>query len=247
MKNRSNSCILASIAVSLCTLAGCARRSNSNPVFITVAIMAASRPGSKPTFIPLPSRAGEPVAILSHGSSGGSPRQTDDWAPEAAYFTSKGFVVLAPMRRGRGRSSGVSLESEEKNCDVSSWDAGLQSAFHDLDAVIDYAQSLPVADAQGIMLVGGSRGGFLSVAYAAEGRQRARVRSVINFVGGSVAQAEDQCPTDFNTVSFARYGRETRTPTLWLYGAGDRLNGDDAVESYAAAFRKPAATCSSIC
>jgi dienelactone hydrolase len=82
-----------------------------------------------------------------------------------------------------------------------------------------------------------SRGGFLSVAYAAEGKERARVRSVINFVGGWVAQAEDHCPTDFNTVSFARYGRETRIPTLWLYGAGDLFYGDEAVESYAAAFR----------
>jgi hypothetical protein len=72
--------------------------------------------------------------------------------------------------------------------------AGLQSAFQDVDAVIDYAQSLPFADASRITLVGMSRGGFLSIAYAAEGRERARVRSVINFVGGWVAQAEDQCP-----------------------------------------------------
>jgi dienelactone hydrolase len=178
-----------------------------------------------------------PLAILSHGSSGGSPRLTDDWASEASYFTSKGFVVLAPMRRGRGRSSGISLESEEKNCDVSSWDAGLRSAFRDLDAVIDYAQSLPFADADRITLVGGSRGGFLSVAYAAEGRERARVRSVVNLVGGWVAQAEDQCPSDFNLVSFAKYGRETQTPNLWIYGAGDQLNGDDATKSYAAAFQ----------
>lgn len=141
--------------------------------------------------------------------------------------------MLGPMRKGRGKSSGISLESEEKNCDLSSWDAGLQSAFRDVDAVIDFAQSLPFADASRITLVGMSRGGFLSVAYAAEGRERARVRSVINFVGGWVAQAEDQCPADFNTVSFARFGAETQIPSLWLYGAGDLFYGDAAVKSYA--------------
>jgi dienelactone hydrolase len=190
------------------------------------------------TYVYAPAASGQrPVVILNHGSSSGSPTQTDSWVSEAAYFTSKNFVVLAPMRRGRGRSSGVSLESEDKNCEISSWGAGLETAFRDLDAVIDYAQSLPFADGNRITLVGGSRGGFLSVAYAAEGRERARVRSVINLAGGWVAQAEDQCPTDFNLVSFGKYGRETQTPNLWIYGAGDRLYGDDATHSYAAAFQ----------
>jgi len=226
---------LALLAICFLTLAGCDRR--KNPVFIAVSDRGRVEARLE-TYVYAPADAGRrPVVILSHGSSGGSPKLTDDWASEAAYLTSKGFVVLAPMRRGRGRSSGVSLESEEKNCDLSSWDAGLQAAFRDLDAVIDYAQSLPFADANRITLAGGSRGGFLSVAYAAEGRERARARSVINLVGGWVAQAEDQCPADFNLVSFAKYGGETRTPNLWIYGVGDRFNGDDAAKSYAAAFQ----------
>ena len=174
------------------------------------------------THVYVPTASGHlPIVILNHGSAGGSPKQSIDWSADAAYFTSKGYVVLAPMRRGRGSSSGVSLESEEKNCDLSSWAPGLRSAFRDLDAVIEYAQSLTGVDASNITLVGMSRGGFLSIAYAAEGLHKAQIRSVVNFVGGWVAQAEDQCPTDFNTVSFARYGAETHIRTLWLYGARD--------------------------
>jgi dienelactone hydrolase len=225
----------ALVAIGLGALAGCDRP--TNPVFISVTDHGRVEARLE-TYLYAPTANGRwPVVILSHGASGGSPKASDDWSLEGAYFTSKGYVVLAPMRRGRGKSTGISLESEEKNCDLSSWDGGLQAAFRDLDAVIDYAQSLPFADANRIALVGGSRGGFLSVAYAAEGRERARVRSVINFVGGWVAQAEDQCPADFNLVSFAKYGRETRTPNLWLYGAGDQLYGDDATKSYAAAFQ----------
>jgi dienelactone hydrolase len=183
-----------------------------------------------------------PVVILNHGSAGASPKQSIDWSGEAAYFTSKGYVVLAPMRRGRGNSSGISLESEEKNCDLSSWAPGILSASSDLDAVIEYAQSMTAVDATDITMVGMSRGGFLSIAYAAEGLHKAQVRSVVNFVGGWVAQAEDQCPNDFNALSFAKYGAETHVPTLWLYGARDLFYGDDAVKAYAEAFRAAGGT-----
>src|SRR6478735_8721633 len=52
-----------------------------------------------------------PIVILSHGSSGGHPEQSIDWSAEANYFTQKGYVVLGFMRRGRGKSTGTSLES----------------------------------------------------------------------------------------------------------------------------------------
>lgn len=76
------------------------------------------------------------------------------------------------------------------------------------------------------------------MAYAAEGAYRTDVRQVINVVGGWVAQAEDQCPTDFNAVSFSRFGALTRTPMLWLYGAGDQFYGDSAVRTYSDLFKK---------
>src|ERR1043166_2798662 len=218
--------LAASVIVTACNEA-------SNPRFVPV-VHDGRTEASLETYVYAPGGTGPwPIVLLSQGAGGNAPKESTTWSNEARYFISKGYVVIGTMRRGRGRSTGVSLESEEKNCDLASWDPGLDAAFRDVDAVIDYAKSLSYADASRIVLVGMSRGGFLSIAYAAEGRSNANVRAVINFVGGWVAQAEDRCPSDFNLVRFARYGAETDVPTLWLYGAGDRFYGDAAVQTYA--------------
>jgi dienelactone hydrolase len=179
-----------------------------------------------------------PVVIFNHGSSGGNPKQTYKWPDQAKYFVSKGFIVIAPMRKGRGQSSGESLESEDKNCDISSWDQGIQSAMDDLDAVIEFAESIKEIKHGEIHLLGQSRGGFLSIAYAAEGKFKEKIKSVVNFSGGWVAQKEDQCPQDFNEIAFAKYGAKSTIPMLWLYGANDRYYGDESVLSYYAIFKK---------
>lgn len=179
-----------------------------------------------------------PVIIFNHGSAGGNPKLTYKWSEQAKYFVSKGFIVIAPMRKGRGQSSGLSLESEDKNCDIASWDKGIQSAMEDLDAVIKFAGSVPEVKHDEIHLLGQSRGGFLSVAYAAEGKFKEQIKSVINFSGGWVAQKEDQCPLDFNKVAFAQFAAKSKIPMLWLYGANDLYFGDESVFSYHTAFKK---------
>ena len=177
-----------------------------------------------------------PVAILSHGSAGGSPKTSIPWKGDGEYLASRGYVVVAPMRRGRGKSTGTSPESEDKNCDPESWYPGLRESMRDLDATVEFTHSLPNARIDDLTLIGVSRGGFLSIAYSAEGKHRSEVRKVVNFVGGWVAQAEDQCSIDFNLVAFRRYGAETKIPMLWLYGARDLFYGDSAVKDYARAF-----------
>ncbi len=190
------------------------------------------------TTIYRPSGSGPfPVAILSHGSAGGSPKASSAWAREGSYLAEKGYVVLAPMRRGRGKSTGESPESEDKNCDLDSWLPGLTTSLQDIDATIEFSRTLPDVKSGAVLLLGISRGGFLSVAYAAQGRYRADIRQVVNFVGGWVAQAEDQCPTDFNLINFRRFGSLTQTPMLWLYGAHDLFYGNQAPSNYADTFR----------
>ncbi len=179
-----------------------------------------------------------PVVIFNHGSTGGHPKQSYKWPHQAKYFVSKGYVVIAPMRKGRGESSGVSLESEDKNCDIASWNKGIQSAKEDIDSVIEFAMSIKEIKHDEIHLLGQSRGGFLSVAYAADGKFKEKIKSVVNFSGGWVAQKEDQCPEDFNKVAFAQFGAKSTIPMLWLYGANDLYYGDESVLSYHAIFKK---------
>ena len=69
MRSRLKACTLTSAAIGLCTLAGCARRANSNPVFITV--NDHGRVAARlDTYVYAPAVAGRrPVVILSHGSA----------------------------------------------------------------------------------------------------------------------------------------------------------------------------------
>jgi len=177
------------------------------------------------------------VVIFSHGAAGGSRRVTEPAADIAQYYVSRGFAVVVAMRRGQGKSEGSSLESEERNCDPASWAPGIETAFEDLTGVIDYAWGLPFVDSSRTVLAGASRGGFLSVAYAAKGPRRSGIVGVINFVGAWVAQAEDQCPRDFNYLSFEQFGHQTATPMLWLYGDHDLFNSTTSIRSYVKAFQ----------
>lgn len=178
-----------------------------------------------------------PVVVFSHGSSGGRPKVSLRAKRQAEYFASRGFIVIVPMRRGRGGSTGVSLESEDRNCDLTSWAAGLQASFEDLTGTLTYVQTFKGADASRVLLAGTSRGGFLSVAYAASGEKRSILVGVVNFSGGWVAQAEDNCPTDFNHASFAEFGRHISVPSLWLYGENDAFYSAESIRGYAEAFR----------
>lgn len=189
-------------------------------------------------FIYRPATAGPfPLVVLSHGSSGGNRKASLPASDLAAFFAERGFEVVVPMRRGRGQSTGVSREYEVKHCDPAAWEPGLDDAIEDLTAAIDYGRNLPGVDASHVVLVGVSRGGFLSVAYAARGPRRASVVGVVNFVGAWIAQAEDHCPKDFNALSFAQFGARTRVPMLWLYGDQDSYNTTPSILLYARRFR----------
>ena len=171
-----------------------------------------------------------PVVLFSHGATGrGAIPPTFPLRPhnEAAVFTRMGYVVVAPMRRGRGASGGVYRESYE--CDAGA--AGVEDAVADTDAVMAYLRGLPFVDTSRIILAGISRGGFLSVMYAE--RRPAGVGAVINFVGGWHG---DRCVSDFNTRAFRRAASATTVPMLWLYAENDHVFRVDSIKSFKWAF-----------
>ncbi|MGH7179150.1 MAG: alpha/beta hydrolase family protein, partial [Tepidisphaeraceae bacterium] len=178
-----------------------------------------------------------PLVIINHGSTSGGAvpnAQTNTYEPQARFFLDRGFAVIAPMRKGRGKSEGSYCESEAQGCDFDAWSLGLASALEDLEGVIEYACTLPYVDPVRIVLVGMSRGGFLSVAYSGRGQARQRVLGVINFVGGWVC--DWWCPDDFNRVSFSTFGKQAQHRMLWLYADNDATYGESSVRSYAKAF-----------
>jgi len=170
-----------------------------------------------------------PTLIFNHGSTGNGDRP--DWfvrtwtAPEVAgYFTSKGWQVLLPQRRGRGKSDGLYDEGFKEDrsgyaCQASLSLAGLERAMSDLDAVMAHVKTRQDVDQRRLLIGGVSRGGILSAAYA--GTRPHAFLGVLNFVGGWVG---DRCwqADDINGGSFKR-AAAFAGPMLWLYGDNDRF------------------------
>ena len=160
-----------------------------------------------------------PLIVFNHGSTGGGivpattmPQYLNGAVPRV--FLSLGYNVVAPLRKGFGGSDGPMMEEAPAH---NSQEVQFDSAVEDLDAVIDYMRSQPFVDPAHIVVVGQSRGGMLSVAYA--GRHPDKVAGVINFSGGWWGE---HVPTgDFNVMQFSEAGHTTKVPMLWLYADHD--------------------------
>ena len=169
-----------------------------------------------------------PLAVINHGSTGrgNDPRlfRQTFIAPMAAEFlTWRGWLVAFPQRRGRGRSDGLYDEgfntdrAQGYTCETKRTLAGAERALEDVDAAIAALQKRPDVRPGPVLLLGQSRGGALSVAYA--GRHPGKVRGVVNFVGGWIG---DGC-RNANAINRTLMNRGARflRPMLWLYGAND--------------------------
>ena len=184
-----------------------------------------------------------PVLLFNHGSTGGGsvlPTTTLRPSRQAPFFLERGFAVLAPMRRGRGASGGEHGEYEG-TCDARVLRPGLERAMHDVDAALAYLRAQPWADPDRLLIGGQSRGGILSVAYAAE-RPAVRIQGVINFAGGWTGDRCDRSGDSFNAATFAAAGRRARVPMLWLYAEEDRYYPAAAIRRYHDAFAQAGGT-----
>jgi dienelactone hydrolase len=183
---------------------------------------------------------GAPVLIFNHGSTGAfrvAPTVTQRYPEVAQFFVERGFTVLIPMRRGRGASEGEYLERYE--CQTAMLDAGVERAIEDLDAVMAFAAAQPWFDPRRFLLGGMSRGGLLSVAYAA--RRGTAARGVLNFAGGWIAEFCER-RIHFNAQAFGQRSVPSVLPNLWLYAENDRNYGPAAIRAAHAAFVRAGGT-----
>jgi len=185
------------------------------------------------------------IVLFSHGSTNGQttdPREPTQVVPCSLknYFISRGYTLVAPMRRGWGESEGTFKEECARNTEPECTpqtnrresDAALAGALADSEAVLDQiVWGTLTKRAQKIILAGHSRGGFLSLALAAQ-RPR-QIAAVINFSGGWLGfQAplangdERRAREEWHARRLRRFGSAYRGPTLWLYAANDPLYGE---------------------
>ena len=188
--------------------------------------------GLQTTIYPQTSAGRHPVVIWNHGSTGPGMMPTNlVFRGDSAtmFFHSLGYVVIFPMRKGRGLSDGPNLEEDA----AVSPTVQLDSAIEDLQAVVNYASRRDDVDPGKIVVAGVSRGGFLSVAYA--GRYPTNVAGVINFSGGWFD--ERMSDADFNFETFGKSGHDAKVPMLWLYADHDSLYSLKFDESEFSKFR----------
>lgn len=178
------------------------------------------------------------VVLFSHGSTGGlvrSPKEPLDIPPRPVvrFFVSRGYTVIAPMRRGRGESSGTYVEECAYylgQCtlaqQVALTDRSLREALLDTNAIIDQLiLGHLVSRNSKFLLAGISRGGFLSLVLA--GERPDLIKGIINFVGGWHSLNAKYSPEDqklrleVQTTRLTKAARVSKAPTIWIYAARD--------------------------
>ena len=189
-----------------------------------------------------PGEMRRPLVIINHGT----PRRPEarlrvrpHWAERpAAFFVAQGYAVIAPMRRGYGRSPGDADERLPGGCANPDYAAiGLRIARQIL-AVAGYMAKQRFVAPGKIVLAGQSAGGFASLAAAS--LNPPGILGVVNFAGGRGSRAPDDICNEANLVAaMKRFGATTRIPSIWLYAENDSYFRPDLArrmhEAYVAA------------
>lgn len=170
-----------------------------------------------------------PTVIFNHGYTGGS-RRSPTFRALSEALVARGIAVLFPARRGINDSGGSS--NEPATCDVGENQAGVVHALEDIDAVVAFAKAQPFLDSNRLVIGGQSRGGILSVIYAAR-RPNVPVKGIINFAG---IWNDDRCAA-INDALFTEAAGALKAPNLWLYAENDRMTSDRSAKHYADIFR----------
>jgi dienelactone hydrolase len=190
-----------------------------------------------------------PTLVFNHGSTGSGRdpsimTRPTDFPQLARFFVDRGWAVVMPNRRGRGGSDGLYDEgfgddrARGYTCEPARSIPGADRALRDIDAAMDAILAMPFVDRTRVMVGGQSRGGILSVAYAAQRPEL--VQGVINFVGGWLGTG---CRTA-SEVNQALLTRGARYPgeMLWLYGDEDPFYALSHTRANFAAFRAAGGT-----
>jgi dienelactone hydrolase len=175
-----------------------------------------------------PTPGPHPTVVFNHGSTGRGNNQamfSRRFAPThiQKYFTDRGWAVVFPQRRGRGKSGGRYLEGLREDghgysCELSVALAGFERAVEDVDSVVNYLRTRSDVRRDCVVIGGASRGGILSIAYA--GMRPETFVGAINFNGGWLGRGCSSYDR-INPMIFQR-GANFPGPTLWLHGTNDQ-------------------------
>jgi dienelactone hydrolase len=157
------------------------------------------------------------------------------WA-QAFAFARRGWVAVAFMRRGYGRSEGGWVENYGSCANPDYATAG-RTAASDIAAVAGFMATEPYVAKGKWISVGVSAGAFATVALTAEAPRD--LAAAIGFAPGRGSSRPDTVCGEKQLVSaFAQYGRTSRTPLLWVSAENDHFFGPRLVAQLVTAFSK---------
>ena len=162
------------------------------------------------------------VIVMSHGSTGGNPasiKTSFRFLNISKIANQYDFAFLAFNRKGRGKSEGAFTEETGK-CDFGSLYKESQEALVQLRQVVAFAKEK--FKVEKVVLMGHSRGGFLSSHYA--GNFPEDVSAVVNLAGAWTAVCEQK------NGGFAKNHFESSAKILknqlWVYFDNDSYFSD---------------------
>jgi pimeloyl-ACP methyl ester carboxylesterase len=183
-----------------------------------------------------------PVALINHGSPGPGEDPADMQpaacaSPAMRWFTMHGYVAVALMRRGFGRSDGPVRENVGA-CVSPDYAGSAETGAQDIAAGLRGAFALDIAEPKDALVVGQSTGGWAALAYA--GQADPRVKAAIVFAPGRGGRAypppDSVCRPDLLRQAAAQFGARSRLPVLWIAAENDSFFPPDIAASLHDAF-----------
>jgi dienelactone hydrolase len=180
-----------------------------------------------------------PLVVINHGT----PVSIEDarstklgFTRAAQWFAAQGYMVVIALRPGFGESDGPYMEQSSPCRDRDYVHDGRATAAVEA-AIVQKAALLPGADAQRIVVVGQSAGGFGVIALG--DTPPPGVVGIISFAGGRGGDDHEHICSGAQRLvdATAVFGKENQVPQLWLYAANDHFFAPPVAHAMAAAYQ----------
>ena len=143
----------------------------------------------------------------------------------APALAAKGYRVFVLMRKGRGNSEGKFTEEDARTCSWGEQMQGVAEAEPQLDQFVDSLRSEYKVDK--VIVMGHSRGGFLSSYYSA--RHPEKVSHTVNISGGWTTACEYRSNMTHKMLNES--GEKFKNQT-WVYSTKDSFFSDSDLRDY---------------
>jgi dienelactone hydrolase len=183
-----------------------------------------------------------PMVVVHHG------RSRDNSYPSrfrggvfVDYFVARGFAVLVLTRAGYGGlGKAIDPEGQGSGCNVETLEQQIDSVVAHTRAALEFAATQSWADPKRTIIVGGSVGGYTSIAAAS--REIPGLIAAINFAGGAGGNPKKNpgapCIPERLSTLFSKIGGSVPVPTLWVYAENDKYWGAKYPREWHRAFVK---------